>query len=327
MFRGDARAFWLRTPGHGEIRNVRVPPPNEGEVLVRTQFSGISRGTETMVFRGGVPKSEYQRMRAPFQEGEFPGPVKYGYLNVGLVEDGPPHLLGRTVFCLYPHQSHYVVPAHDVAAVPEDVPAERAVLAGAVETAVNALWDAPPLIGDRVSVVGAGMIGCSIARLLGRFPGVSVTLVDVDTSRATVAAALGVEFAVPDAAPRGQDRVFHTSATAEGLALALDLLATEGEVIELSWYGDSEVPLPLGRAFHSQRLAIRCSQVGRIAPARRSSRTHSDRLRLALELLADSAFDALLTGRSTFDQLPQTMAQLAGGSLPGLCHVITYGQE
>lgn len=327
MFRGDARAFWVRAPGRGELRDTRIGPANPGEVLVRTRFSGISRGTEMLVFRGGVPADQYQLMRAPFQDGEFPGPVKYGYLNVGVVEEGPSALLGRTVFCLYPHQTHYVVPATAVVAVPDDVPPERAVLAGAVETAVNALWDAPPLIGDHVTVVGAGMIGCCVARLLSRFPAVSVTLVDVDDSRATVAAALGVEFATPDAAPLDQDRVIHTSATAAGLRLALQLLRSEGEVIELSWYGDTEVPIPLGQAFHSQRLAIRSSQVGRVAPARRSSRTHADRRGLALQLLRDQAFDALLTGSSDFDHLPETMAQIAAGSLPGLCHVITYEKD
>ena len=324
MFRGDARAFWLRAPGDGELRDVEVGSAASGEVLVRTRFSGISRGTETLVFRGGVPADQYQAMRAPFQDGDFPGPVKYGYLNVGVVEEGPPGLLGRTVFCLYPHQTRYVVPTADVVAVPDDVPPERAVLTGAVETALNALWDAPPLIGDRVTVVGAGMIGCCVARLLAGFPAVSVTLVDVDVSRAEVATALGVEFATPGTAPPDQDRVIHTSATAAGLRLALQLLANEGEVIEMSWYGDTDVSVPLGGAFHSRRLAIRASQVGLVAPPRRSSRTNVDRRALALRLLRDPAFDALLTGRSAFDHLPETMAQIAAGSLPALCHVITY---
>src|SRR5215831_14005965 len=189
-----ARAFWLREPGFGEIRTVGLPEPGPDDVLVRTLYSGISRGTETLVFRGGVPASQYAAMRAPFQEGDFPGPVKYGYLSVGAVEEGPPELRGRTVFCLYPHQTAYVVPAAAVTVVPDDVPPARAVLAGTVETAVNALWDAAPLVGDRVTVVGAGMLGCCVARLLGRIPGVEVTLVDVDPGRAAVAAALDVDF-------------------------------------------------------------------------------------------------------------------------------------
>jgi threonine dehydrogenase-like Zn-dependent dehydrogenase len=294
--------------------------------MVRTLCSGVSRGTEALVFRGGVPPAQYAAMRAPFQEGEFPGPVKYGYLNVGAVEHGPAELCGRTVFCLYPHQTAYVVPAGAVTVVPEGVPPARAVLAGTVETAVNALWDAAPLLGDRVTVVGAGMVGCCVARLLSRFPEVRVTLVDVDAGRAEVAAALGVDFAVPADAAGGRDIVVHASATSAGLQRSLDLLAPEGTVIELSWYGDTEVRLSLGGAFHSGRLGIRASQVGTVSPAASARRTTGDRLALALELLRDPAFDALITGQSRFCELPDVMTRLAAGSLPALCHTIAYDE-
>ena len=323
----EAEAFWLREPGHGEIRPVVLPEPANGDVLVRTLRSGVSRGTETLVFRGGVPASQYGAMRAPFQEGDFPGPVKYGYLSVGAVEQGPPELRGRTVFCLFPHQTAYVVPADAVTVVPDDVPPARAVLAGTVETAINALWDAAPLLGDRVAVVGAGMVGCCVARLLARFPAGAVTLVDVDPARAEIATALGVGFAQPDEAHDGQDLVVHASATSAGLQRSLELLAPEGTVIDLSWYGDADVQLSLGGAFHSRRLAIRASQVGAVSPARRERRTTRDRLALALGLLRDPAFDVLVTGESRFHELPDVMARLAAGSLPALCHTITYDRE
>jgi threonine dehydrogenase-like Zn-dependent dehydrogenase len=288
--------------------------------------SGISRGTEALVFRGGVPSADRARMRAPFQEGDFPGPVKYGYLNVGAVEEGPSELRGRTVFCLYPHQTAYVVPASAVTLVPDDVPPGRAVLAGTLETAVNALWDAGPLVGDRIAVVGAGMVGCCVARLLHRFPAVRVTLIDVDPGRAAVAAALGVDFALPENAEDGCDLVVHTSATSAGLQGSLDLVAPEGTVLDLSWYGDTEVRLSLGGAFHAGRLRIRSSQVGTVSPARAARRTAADRLALALDLLRDPSFDALLTGESHFEDLPDVMARLAAGSLPALCHTIRYGE-
>jgi threonine dehydrogenase-like Zn-dependent dehydrogenase len=322
-----AHAFWLQAPGRGEICPVDLPEPGPADVVVRTVRSGISRGTETLVFRGGVPPDQHARMRAPFQEGDFPGPVKYGYLNVGAVEEGPPDLRGRTVFCLYPHQTAYVVPAAAVSIVPEGIPPARAVLAGTVETAVNALWDAAPLVGDRVAVIGAGMLGCCVARLLQRFPGVRVTLVDVDPDRAHIATALGVDFALPQEADGGCDLAVHTSATSAGLQLGLDLLAAEGTLIELSWYGSTEVRLSLGGAFHSGRLGIRSSQVGVVSPARAARRTAADRVALALELLRDPAFDALLTGESHFDELPEVMARLAAGSLPAVCHTITYGER
>jgi threonine dehydrogenase-like Zn-dependent dehydrogenase len=279
------------------------------------------------VFRGEVPVDQYAAMRAPFQEGDFPGPVKYGYLNVGVVEQGPAALRGLNVFCLYPHQTRYVVPAGAVVVVPDDVPPARAVLAGTVETAVNALWDAGPLVGDRVTVVGAGMVGCCVAAVLSRFPGVSAQLVDVDPGRAETAAALGVSFATPPSADRGRDIVFHASATAAGLQLCLDLLAPEGTVTELSWYGDREIGLRLGGSFHSGRLTIRGSQVGTVSPARRANRSYVDRLGLALRLLRDPAFDALRTGESAFDDLPAVMADLAAGTRPALSHVMTYVAE
>jgi len=323
----DAHAFWMHAPGRGEIRRVVLPEPGRDDVVVRTLRSGISRGTETLVFRGAVPPAQRAAIRAPFQEGDFPGPVKYGYLNVGVVEHGAPDLRGRTVFCLYPHQTAYVVPASAVTVVPDGVPPARAVLAGTVETAVNALWDAAPLLGDRVAVVGAGMVGCCVARLLRLFPALEVTLVDVDPGRADVAAALGVDFALPADAPGGRDLVVHASATSAGLQRSLDLLAPESTVVDLSWYGDSEVRLSLGGAFHSGRLHIRSSQVSTVSPARSGRRTTADRLALALGLLRDPAFDALVTGESRFDELPDVMPRLAAGTLPALCHTITYDRE
>ncbi|WP_327327092.1 zinc-binding alcohol dehydrogenase [Streptomyces sp. NBC_01210] len=320
----EARAFWIRSPGHGEIRDVRLPEPDDGDVVVRTLCSGVSRGTETLVFRGGVPESQHSTMRAPFQDGDFPGPVKYGYLNVGLVEEGPRHLLGRTVFCLYPHQTRYVVPASAVTPVPDSVPAPRAVLAGTVETAVNALWDAAPLIGDRIAVVGGGMVGCSVAAVLAQYPAVRVQLVDADPQRAGIARALGVDFALPEEAAGDCDLVVHASATEAGLARSLELLAPEGTVLELSWYGDRRISLPLGEAFHSRRLVVRSSQVGTVSPARSSRRTFADRLAIALDLLADPAFDALVTGECAFDELPEVLPRLASGELPGLCHRVLY---
>ena len=315
-------AFWVR-PGRGEIRRVDVGDPGPGQVRVRTLRSAVSRGTETLVFRGGVPADQYERMRAPHQEGEFPGPVKYGYLNVGMVEAGDPCLLGKTVFCLHPHQTAYVVPAGAVAVVPDGVPVARAVLAGTVETAVNGLWDAAPLLGDRVAVVGAGMVGCCVARLLAVVPGIEVALVDLDPARAETARALGVAFADPDEVRGDCDLVVHTSATAAGLQRSLELLGPDGEVIDLSWYGDRTVTVELGGVFHSGRLRVRGSHVGEVALARRHRRTREQRLALALNLLRDPAFDHLLSGTSEFSQLPDVLAQMAAGE-PALCHSITY---
>lgn len=321
-----AIAWWIVAPGEGEHRPEPLPPRGDGEALVRTLWTGISRGTESLVARCEVPESERDRMRAPFQSGDFPFPVKYGYLNVGVVEEGPDDLVGRTVFSLFPHQSRFVVPADALTVVPDDVPARRAVLAGAVETAVNILWDAEPHLGDRVIVVGAGMIGCSVAALAGRIPGVEVTIVDVDPAKADVAASLGVGFADPADELPPADIVIEASGNGAGLQHALRAAATDGLIVVASWYGSRPIPLDLGADFHSRRLTIRSSQVGAVAASRRSRRSTHDRLALALRLLADPAFDTLLADSSPWTDLPRLTADLAAGTAGALCHTIDWSE-
>lgn len=322
----EATAYWTVAPRRGEFRPELLPPPGPDDVLVRAIASGISRGTELLVHRHRVPAAVRDRMRCPFQSGDLPGPVKYGYLSVGRVEAGPADLLGERVFCLHPHQDRYVVPASAVTVVPADVPSERAVLAGTVETAVNALWDGAPSIGDRVAVVGGGMVGLAVATLLRRFPLGRLQLIDVDPAKADVARLVGVEPASPDEAAGDCDMVFHASASQAGLATALRLLGDEGVVIELSWYGDNEPQAPLGADFHVRRLTIRASQVGRVSPARAARRAPSDRLAIALQQLRDPAFDALLAPAVGFDRLPQVMDDLDAGRGTALCQVISYEQ-
>lgn len=321
-----ARAYWTVGPGHGEIREEPLPRPSPDEALVRMLCSGVSRGTEVLVHRHDVPEEIRELMRAPFQQGDLPGPVKYGYLAVGVVEEGPPELIGRRVFCLHPHQDRFVVPASAVHPLPDDLPAERAVLAGTVETAVNALWDAGPRIGDRVAVIGGGMVGLCVALLLTRHPLGRLEVVDTDPRRRKRIAALGLTAVAPDHAAGNCDLTFHTSATGPGLALALELLGTEGEVIELSWYGRAEPTVPLGSAFHARRLAIRGSQVGRVSPARAARHDFGMRMAVALDALRDPRFDRLLSPAVAFTELPRVIAELAAGRRDALCQLVTYAQ-
>src|SRR6185369_10265688 len=220
-----------------------------------------------LVFQGLVPPSEYARMRAPFQSGDFPGPLKYGYTSVGRIEQGPPGLNGANVFVLYPHQTHYVVPAASVYVIPDAVPAERAVLAANLETAINGVWDAHPQLGDRIVVIGGGTVGCLVAWLLQAIPGCDVQLVDINPQRESIASALGVRFALPHALVGEADCVIHTSGSPAGLELALRVAAFEATVVEMSWYGSRRASLALGEAFHASRLTVRSSQVGHVPPA------------------------------------------------------------
>jgi NADPH:quinone reductase-like Zn-dependent oxidoreductase len=320
----EARAFWVTAPGHGEIRAQQLRSPAPGELLIRTRRSAISRGTESLVFRGEVPQSEWRRMRCPFQEGEFPGPVKYGYSAVGIVEDGPDEALGRRVFCLHPHQDRFIVPMAAVADVPDTVPDRRATLAANMETAINGIWDATPGPGDRIAVIGAGVVGSLVAALAARLPGAEVELIDIDPSRRTIAAALGCHFATPENASPEADLVVHASGSPAGLATALTIAGFEAMVLEMSWYGTRIVPLELGGAFHSRRLTLRSSQVG-VVPASRGQRWPlRRRLAFALSLLRDPVFDILLSGETEFTALPALMPQLAASSASILCHTLRY---
>lgn len=319
-----AQAFWIVEAGRGEIREEILPTPGSDQLLVRARRSGISRGTESLVFKGLVPSSQWQTMRCPFQTGEFPGPLKYGYASVGQIDAGPDALLGRRVFCLYPHQSAYVVPIGAVTLLPDNVPDTRAVLSANMETAVNGLWDAAPRLGDRISVVGAGVVGALVAALAARIPGVEVELVDSDPGRAGLAAALGCAFALPATAEGECDIVIHASGQPAGLETALRLAGFEATVLEMSWYGARRVPAPLGEAFHSRRLTLRSSQVGAVATAQRARWDFARRMKLAVSLLADPVFDALLTGQSTLDGLPDTLSRLADRVDGTLCHSVIY---
>jgi 2-desacetyl-2-hydroxyethyl bacteriochlorophyllide A dehydrogenase len=319
-----ARAFWIAAPGEGEIRTEPLPVPSDDDVVVRALFSGVSRGTEALVFQGRVPPSEYQRMRAPFQAGDFPAPIKYGYASVGRIERGPRDLQDRTVFVLHPHQTRYVVPAQAVHVVPDDVPAGRAVLTAYLETAINGIWDARPHVGDRVVVVGGGTVGCLVAWLAGRIAGCDVELVDINPQREAIAHVFGVRFAPPESIWEGADVVIHASGSPAGLELALRVAGYEATVVEMSWYGDQPVVLPLGEAFHARRLTVKSSQVSSVAASQRARWDARRRMQLALTMLTDPVLDVLITGESDFEDLPATMATLAAGPANTLCHRIRY---
>jgi threonine dehydrogenase-like Zn-dependent dehydrogenase len=314
-----ARAFWTVARGRGEIRSETLPAAESGQLSVRTLASGVSRGTEALVFAGCVPVNQYEAMRAPLMGGQFPFPVKYGYSAVGRDRDG------RRVFVLHPHQDFFRAPAAMCIPVPDGVPTQRAVLAANMETALNLLWDAAPLAGERMLVIGAGVVGLLAASLLARVPAARVTVVDIDHTREAPARTLGCDFASPELAPREQELVVHASASEAGLRLALDCAAFEARIIEASWYGDNAPSVPLGEAFHARRLRLIATQVGAVAPAMRGRRNHAERLALALELLADPAYDALLDGPTRFEDLPEAMPRILAPG--GLCHVISYGVE
>lgn len=319
----QGQALWYAAAGRAELRDAPAAAPQPDEVRVRALHGAISRGTEALVFHGKVPASEHERMRGPHMGGNFPFPVKYGYAVVGEIEDGAAR--GRRVFALHPHQSVFTLPAGAVVPLPDAVPAPRAVLAANMETALNAVWDGAPAPADRIAVVGAGVVGALVAYLCASLRGAEVTLVDIDPSRAALAKSLGVGFAAPAAAPQDCDVVFHASGSGAGLATAIGCAGDEARVVELSWYGAGDVPLPLGGAFHSRRLTLISSQVGRVAPSHRPRWPHARRLAAAIALLTDARLDALLAPPVKFSDLPAALPRILAPGSGILCQRIDYG--
>ena len=320
----EQRALWYVAPGRAEIRAEPLAPPAAGQARLRAVASALSRGTERLIFSGRVPESEYERMRAPFMSGAFPFPVKYGYAMVARVEDGPPALQGRLCFALYPHQTAFNLPVENILPLPDGLPPQRAVLAANMETALNAVWDGAPGPADRIAVVGAGVLGLLVARLCAKMPGAQVTVVDINSARAAIARAFGAGFATPGEAPADCDLVVHTSASAAGLATALRLAGDEATVLELSWYGADDVKVPLGDVFHSRRLKLVSSQVGKVAPSRRPRWDYRRRLSAALGLLNDPALDALLAAPVAFADLPAKLPEILEPESGVLCQLIRY---
>jgi threonine dehydrogenase-like Zn-dependent dehydrogenase len=319
-----ARALWYVEKGKVELRRAALPPPGPGQARVRTLFSGISRGTERLVLNGAIRPSEWERMRAPMQEGAFPFPVKYGYCASGVVEAGPANLVGQEVFALHPHQDYFNAPLEALAAIPRGIPARRATLAANMETALNALWDSGAGPGDRIVVVGAGVVGLLLACLAARLPGAIVTAVDVAEERQALLGALGAGFARPEHAPGDADVVFHASATASGLDTALKCAGFEASVVELSWYGDKPVTVELGGAFHSRRPRLLASQVGQVAAKRRPRWSYRRRMEAALGLLAVPALDALVEDEIAFEMAAQALPSALALEARGLVPIIRY---
>ena len=319
-----AQALWYISPKKAELRQETLQDLNPNECRVRIVYSGISRGTESLVFHGQIPHSEWQRMQCPFQVGEFSFPLKYGYCAVGVVEQGSTDMIGKTVFSLFPHQTIANIPVSALTVLPDNLPPERAILLANMETALNAVWDASPSVSDRIVVVGAGVVGVLVAYLCTQIAGTDVTLVDVDASRQSLATSLGVKFTLPNQAPQNCDVVIHASGNSVGLRTALSCSGNEATVLELSWYGTKNVSLPLGEAFHAKRLKLISSQVGQIPASHRARWDFKRRINAAMNLLNDERLDALISHPIPFEDLATQLPNIFSATSNALAPLVKY---
>ena len=321
----QGKALWYVGPGQAELREETVAAPQSGEAQVRSLFGAISRGTERLVHAGRVPASEYGRMRAPLMSGAFPFPVKYGYATVGRVEAGPAELRGRVVFSLHPHQSLFTLPADAVFPLPEGVTPSVPCSPPIWKPRSMRSGTARPARPIASPSWAAGWLACWWHICAPGCRRAQVTVVDVAPTRAELAHAIGARFAAPDEAPADCDLVFHASGTAAGLATALRLAGEEATIVELSWYGSGDIAVPFGEAFHSRRLRLISSQVGKVAPSHRARWTHGRRLAAALALLDAPVLDVLLRARGRRSKTCRRSCRRSSRPSPAaVCPLIRY---
>ena len=286
-----ARVLYFQAPRRIEIRDQDVSEPGEGEVRIETDLSGISAGTELLLYRGQLPGGTILDEALPSLSGKVDYPLAYGYAVIGRVVaqgTGVGDLLGRRVFAFETHRSAFLARPEELQLVPEDVPSESAVLLPTVETAVGLVHDARPLMGERVLVVGQGIVGLATTALLSRFPLARLVTVDRWEPRRRLSVELGAASSVSpeDLDERDFDLTFEVSGSPEALDVAVTATGIEGRVIVGSWYGGKRAPLDLGTHFHRGRLSLRSSQVSRISPRLSARWTKERRFQVALEAAA-----------------------------------------
>ena len=288
------KSYWIDKKNKGYFKFGEISSINSNEIVVKTLFSGISYGTEKLVYSGKVPKSQRNLMKCPYQEGDFGNDIKYGYINVGKVVDGDKSYLGNNIFSLYPHQDFYKIPSNEALIIPNKIPLSRCLLIPNLETAINAVWDTLPSAGDRILVIGAGIVGLLTAYLINKIPGVNLFIVDKDPSKRKITKKLGINFL--DAIPKKFDARFIYECTGDHRILnsLKNNITVNSTICVLSWYGDKKSDIALGENFFSKRAKLIMSQVSKISPARYDL-NNQDRRKIALDILdASNDLDHLI---------------------------------
>lgn len=335
-----ATALWFPRARTVELRREVLPAPGPGEVRVRALASGLSHGTEMLVYRGEVPAGTGLDLST--LRGSFAFPISYGYASVGRVvsaaEDVDAPRPGDLVFVHHPHQTGYVVPASLPVILPADLPPELGVFLANVETAINVMLDAHPRLGERVVIFGQGVVGLLLTQLARRTGVERIVTVDPIPLRRELSLRVGadVSLAPGDSVAAklrdltggvGADLAVEASGNPAALAAALNCVAAEGTVVVSSWYGTKEVTLPLGEAFHRGRIRLVSSQVGSIDPALTARWNHRRRLDLARDLLPTLLLAPLITHRVPFVDAAEAYALVDRHHGESVQVVLSYGGE
>tara|TARA_B100001113_G_scaffold7774_1_gene6337 strand:- start:2368 stop:3336 length:969 start_codon:yes stop_codon:yes gene_type:complete len=317
-----AQSFWVNKKKGVIKKELLRQPLAKDELLVKAHYSGISYGTEKIVFDSHVPTNQYKFMRAPHQVGEFNKEVKYGYLSVGKVIDGPNDMLNKMVYTMFPHQSIYVIKSTLVTLIPKHIPIRRALLTANMETAINAMWDSKPSIGDKVYVVGAGIVGILMAYVLSSTFGINVTVIDSDKNKKKLCEFFNIDFENSMDCIENPDIIYECSGNISVLSELINNSTLETKICILSWYGKQQSKIKMGENCFSRRLEIIFSQVGNITALKSKKWNNLSRRALALQLLDNKKLDILIDKKEiSLDELPSFFKK---GNPKGICKVVKY---
>ena len=317
----NTQSFWIKKKNNSYIKDHSINQAGKNELLIQTKYSGISYGTERVVYTGSVPDSQRELMRCPYQEGNFGSDVKYGYMNIGKVIDGPPGFKGKYVYTLFPHQTYYILDKTEVTLIPESIPLKRCLLTANMETAINGMWDTLPSCGDKILVIGSGVVGFLMAYILKSIPGSEILLVDSDSKKNKYSKLFNINFKNKYKA----NIIYECSGNAKILDGLSKHVKDEAIICILSWYGDNISKVKFGEEFLSKRIKIIFSQVSKVSHNRSQYWDNVKRRELAIKMLNDDRLDNLIEKKIIkFSKLPLFFSQM-NNKQSFFCKVVDYG--
>ena len=297
-----SQSLWLIKKNKPKILSKDIYyKKNNKTVLVKTLYSGISKGTENLVARGKIHKSQFKIMRCPFQDGNFSFPIKYGYINIGEIIDGPISLTGKKIFTLFPHQTVFEISTKNINLI-KNKNAKKYLLTANMETAVNIFWDSQAKKNDRILIVGLGSVGLLTAYFFKLKGYKNLYVSDVNLSKKSIAKKLNLNF-IHYNKINNLDCIINTTSNYDVLNNSFTKLNLDGKIIEASWYGEKVGKLNLGNEFHSKRLRIISSQVSNIPLHMQKKHNYRSRLKIAINALNDDKLLLLINSVSKFENL------------------------
>ena len=315
-------SLWIDKKKRSIIKHNRIVyKKNSKTVLVKTIYSGISKGTEKLISSKMVSKNQFELMQAPFQKGNFNLPIKYGYINVGKIINGPKNLINKNIFSLYPHQTIYEIPIKNINLLPKDN-LKKYVLVANMETAINIFWDCSANKNDKILIFGLGTVGLLTAFFFKLKNYKKIYVYDSNINKKKYCNLLRLNFINLKQA-KDFNIIINTTSNYKVLEKSMSILVNEGKIVEASWYGSKKGYLSLGDYFHSRRLKLISSQVSKIPNHMKNKYDYKKRLKLAINSLKHKKLEKLITSESNFFNLERDYFKILNNKNT-IMHLVKY---